>query len=131
MIRLLLSAAIRLLANAVGLMVAAYFLEDMTVSGAAFITAVVIFTVVEILIDPLLMQIALTKATALRGSVALITTFVGLVVTSWLSDGLSIKGASTWLFATIIVWLAAMLAGLLLPLILVKKAVNDDGSRRR
>jgi uncharacterized membrane protein YvlD (DUF360 family) len=130
-IRLLLSAAIRLLANAVGLMVAAYFLEDMTVSGAAFITAVVIFTVVEILIDPLLMQIALTKATALRGSVALITTFVGLVVTSWLSDGLSIKGASTWLFATIIVWLAAMLAGLLLPLILVKKAVDDDGSRRR
>ena len=81
------------MANAVGLMVAAYVLDDMTITGAAFITAVLIFTVVEILIDPLLMQIALTKATALRGSVALITTFIGLIVTSWISDGLSIKGA--------------------------------------
>lgn len=126
------SAVIRLGANAIGLMVAAYFLDDMTITGAAFITAVLIFTVVEVLIDPLLMQIALTKATALRGSVALITTFFGLVVTSWLSDGLSIEGAETWLFATIIVWLAALLAGLLLPLILVKKAVSDeDGNRRR
>jgi uncharacterized membrane protein YvlD (DUF360 family) len=127
-IRLLIATAIRLLANAVGLMVAAYILDDMTVSGAAFITAVLIFTVVEVLIDPLLTQIAVTRVHALRGSVALITTFVGLVVTSWISDGLSIKGASTWLFATIIVWLAALLAGLILPVFMVKKAVTNDGT---
>ena len=48
------------------------------------------------------------------------------MITTWLSDGLHIEGASTWLFATLIVWLAALLAGLLLPLVLVKKAVDNN-----
>jgi putative membrane protein len=130
-IRLLIATAIRLLANAVGLMVAAYVLEDMTISGTAFLTAVVIFTIVEVLIDPLLTRVALTQVHALRGSVALLTTFVGLIVTAWISDGLSIKGASTWLFATIIVWVAALIAGLILPIFMVKKAVNNNQSSGR
>jgi putative membrane protein len=130
-IRLLIATGIRLLANAVGLLVAAWVLDpDMTVSGAAFVIAVLIFTLVEVLVDPLLTRIALTSVPALRGSVALITTFVGLVVTTWLSDGLHIEGASTWLFATLIVWLAALLAGLLLPLVLVKKAVDGNSGGR-
>ena len=60
MIRLLIATAIRLLANAVGLMVAAYILDDMTVSGAAFITAVLIFTVVE---NPLLGDVVFSGVT--------------------------------------------------------------------
>jgi hypothetical protein len=57
---------------------------------------------------------------------ALIATFVGLVVTDVVSDGLSISGAWTWVLATIIVWLGALLAGLLLPVIFVKRRVQDD-----
>jgi uncharacterized membrane protein YvlD (DUF360 family) len=120
-IRLLLSALVRLLANAVGLLVAAWALEDMTMTNSAFVIAVLIFTVVEVLVDPLLTKIALTSATALRGSVALITTFVGLLVTTLLTDGMNIEGFTTWVLATLIVWLAALLAALLLPLILLKK----------
>ena len=60
---------------------------------------------------------------ALRGGVALVTTFVGLVITASVSDGLSISGTTTWIMATIIVWLAALLAALILPIFLVKKAV--------
>lgn len=127
MVRLLIAGLIRLLANAVGLLVAAYVLDDMTLTNSAFVVAVLIFTVVEILIDPLLTKIALTSATALRGSVALVTTFIGLLVTTLLTDGLDINGVDTWIFATLIVWLAALLAGLLLPLILVKKAVTGNG----
>jgi hypothetical protein len=33
---------------------------------------------------------------ALRGGVALVTTFVGLLITAWISSGLKITGASTW-----------------------------------
>jgi Flp pilus assembly protein TadB len=46
-------------------------------------------------------------------------------VTALVSDGLQITGLSTWVLATIIVWLAALIAGLILPLILVKRAVSD------
>ncbi len=49
----------------------------MTITGAAFVVAVLIFTVVEVVADPLLTKIALTSVPALRGGVALVTTFVG------------------------------------------------------
>ena len=67
---------------------------------------------------------------ALRGSVALIATFVGLLVTDLVSDGLNIVGASTWILATIIVWLGGLLAGIILPMIFLKKAVDDEPGRR-
>ena len=125
MIRMLISAAIRLLANAIGLFVAAMVLTDMTIDGVAFIIAVAIFTLVEVITDPLMTKIAVEKAPALRGGVALITTFVGLLITTLVSSGLQISGFTTWLAATVIVWLAALIAGLILPLIFVKNRVEE------
>jgi len=124
---MLISVGIRLLANTVGLLVAASVLDGMTITGAAFVVAVLIFTVVEVIADPLLTKMALTNLPALRGGVALVTTFVGLLITSLVSSGLDISGAKTWLMATFIVWLAALLAGLILPVFLVKKAVDNRG----
>jgi len=124
-IRLLISAGIRLLANTIGLLVATAVLDGMTIDAASFIMAVLIFTVVEVVFEPMLRQMAMKSAQALMGSVSLIITFVGLLVTELVSDGLQITGLSTWVLATIIVWLAALVAGLILPLILVKRAVSD------
>ena len=125
MIRLIISAGIKLLANALGLITAAVVLDDVTITGAAFVIAVLIFTGVEVLADPLLTKISLTSVPALRGGVALVTTFLGLVITAAVSDGLSISGTTTWILATLIVWLAALAAALILPLLFVKKAVNN------
>lgn len=123
--RLLIAGAIYLVANAIGLLVAAAVLDDMTIDGLAFVTAVLIFTAVEVIIQPLVQKIAIQHSSALVGSSALVASFVGLVVTVWISDGLSISGALTWLLATVIVWAAAMLAGLLLPVLLVKRAAQN------
>lgn len=125
MISLLISAAIRLLANAIGLFVAALVLPDMTIDGVSFVVAVVIFTVIEVILDPLITKVAVEKAPALRGGVALITTLVGLIVTTWISSGLQINGLSTWLAATVIVWISAVIAGLILPIFMVKKVADD------
>ncbi|HYO18420.1 MAG TPA: phage holin family protein [Dermatophilaceae bacterium] len=125
MIRLLISAGIRLLANTIGLLVATAVLDGMTIDAASFIMAVIIFTVVEVVFEPMLRQMAMRSAQALMGSVSLIITFVGLLVTELVSDGLQITGLSTWVLATIIVWLAALIAGLILPLILVKRVASD------
>lgn len=124
-IRLLISAGIRLLANTIGLLVATAVLDGMTIDAASFIMAVLIFTVVEVVFEPMLRQMAMRSAQALMGSISLIITFVGLLVTELVSDGLQITGLSTWILATIIVWLAALIAGLLLPLILVKRVASD------
>lgn len=126
MVRFLLSIVFHLLANALGLIVAAAVLDDMTIDGAAFILALLIFTVVEVIAQPLLRRIAVRHVEPLLGGVALVTTYLGLLVTDIVSDGLTIEGVSTWLLATVIVWVCAMLAGILLPAIFLKKAVDDN-----
>lgn len=125
MIRMLTSAAVYLVANAIGLLVAAAVLDDVTIDGTAFVLAVVIFTVVEVVIQPLITQIAVRHSRALMGSSALVATLVGLVVTDVVSEGLSISGALTWVLATVIVWAAGLVAGLVLPALFLKRAATD------
>lgn len=124
MIRLLITFGIQLLANALGILAAALVLDDMEISGSAFVIAVLIFTVAYILAQPFLTQLAVSKASALRGGVALVATLLALVVTAVISDGLSIDGAVTWISATVIVWIVSLLGVLLLPIVLVKKKVE-------
>jgi putative membrane protein len=128
MIRFLISIVVHFAANAVGLLVAAALLEGMSVSGTAFVIAVAIFTLIQAVVGPMIRQAAVKNAQALLGGTALVVTFVGLLVTSLISDGLQIEGVSTWVLATVIVWVAALLATLVLPLIFVKKAVEERRS---
>jgi putative membrane protein len=129
-VRLLVSGVIYLVANAVGLLVAAWVLDDMSIDGAAFVIAVVIFTAVEVVARPLFTQLALKNVGGLVGSTALVATLVGLIVTDWVSDGLTIDGAMAWVLATVIVWAASLIAGLILPVLLVKRAVGNRAAQR-
>jgi hypothetical protein len=76
----------------------------------------------------LIFKLSFKYVRAITGGIALVTTFVGLLVTSWLTDGLQITGAGTWLAATLIVWLFGVLAVLLLPLVIFKKALAQRSS---
>ncbi len=125
MIRLLIRIGLSLLGNALGLWVASLILDDMSVSGTAFVLAVVIFTVLTVVIQPLITKMAMQNAPALQGSSALVTTFIALLITDLVSDGLSISGLSTWIFATVIVWFFTMIAAWLLPLFILKEARDD------
>jgi putative membrane protein len=129
LIRLLISAVLYLVANAIGLLVANALLDDVSIEAAAFVIAVVIFTVVEVVIQPLVTRIAMRHSRALLGSSALIATLIGLVVTTLVTDGMSIDGAVTWVLATVTVWAAALVAGLILPAIFVKAAVTNARQR--
>jgi putative membrane protein len=124
-IRLLLRLVLALLGNALGLWIASLVLDDMSISGAAFVVAVVIFTVLTAVLQPLVTKMAMQNAPALQGSSALVTTLVALVITDLISDGLSISGLTTWILATIIVWLATMLASVLLPMFLFKELLEN------
>jgi hypothetical protein len=54
-----------------------------------------------------------------------VTTLVGLLITTWISSGLQITGVKTWVLATLIVRLAASVAALNLPALLVGRAVDQ------
>ncbi len=130
MIRLLISLAVQLAASAIGLVAAAVILDDMTLSGVAFVIGVAVFTLTSAIINPFIMKMAVKQAQALLGASALVTTFVALLVTTIVTDGIQIRGASTWFFATLIVWLVALLAAVIIPIILVKRGVQAARSNR-
>jgi uncharacterized membrane protein YvlD (DUF360 family) len=125
MIRLLVRTAILLVANAVGLIVAAALLDGMTLDATGFIIAVVIFTVALALMQPFLASQLRRRSSSALGGVALIATLAALIITTLITDGLSISGVGTWIAATVIVWVAALLAAFILPYLGLKKYLEE------
>ncbi len=125
MIRLLVRTFVLLVANAVGLIVAAFVLDGMDINATGFIISLVIFTVALALMQPFLGSGMRRRGSSALGGVALIATFVALLITDIISDGLSIDGIGTWLAATVIVWAAALLAAFILPFLGLKKYLEN------
>ena len=125
MIRFLVRTLIALVANAVGLIVAAIVLDAVELDATSFVVAVVIFTAVFVLLQPFLAVNLRRMGPGMLGAVSPIATLVSLIVTDLLTDGLSISGALTWILAALIVWLVALVATLLLPFLGLKKFLDE------
>ena len=125
MIRLIVRTLVALVANAVGLIVAAAVLDGMHMNASGFFLAVIIFTVVFALMQPFLAAQFRRSRSAALGGVSLIATFIALVVTDLLSDGFTINGVGTWIAATVIVWVASLLAAFILPFLGLKKYLEN------
>ena len=125
MVRTLIKVGLTIAGNAIGLLVAAALLDDVKLSGAAFILAVIIFTVAELILEPFIEKMVTEHAERLRIFTSLVTTFLALLITDLLSDGLSIEGAGTWVLATVIVWLGTLLAGVILLRLFVKERRDE------
>jgi uncharacterized membrane protein YvlD (DUF360 family) len=124
-IRLLVRTGILLVANAVGLIVAALVLDGMDLDFSGFIVALVIFTVSVALLQPFLANALRRRGSAALGGVSLIATLVSLIITDLVSDGLSISGVGAWIAATVIVWAASLLAAFILPYLGLKKYLEN------
>ena len=126
MIRFLAQITLILLANAAGIIIATIVLPGFTINAIGFITSVVSFTTVELLFERFVAKVALRYVPALRGGIALVTTFVGLLLTNIWTSGLEIQGISTWLLAPMIVWLTVVIMGTVLPMVLFKDILQKD-----
>jgi uncharacterized membrane protein YvlD (DUF360 family) len=125
MIRFVVRTFILLVANAIGLLVASVVLDGMDLDVAAFLVSVAIFTVLLALVTPLLRGQLQKRESPLLGGVALIATLLSLVVTDLISDGFTIDGLTTWVVATLIVWVASLIAAFILPLLGLKKHLAE------
>ena len=130
MIRFLVQCVLTLLANAAGLLMAALLLPDFTLKPLGFTVSVLFFTGVEILFEPFVMKMALRYLPAIRGGIALVTTFVGLVLTHTFTSGLEISGIAAWLLAPLVIWVTVIIAGILLPMVLFKKVLQEGANAR-
>lgn len=120
-----------IVANAIGLLAANLILDNFDIDTMSFIFAVLLFSLVTAVLGPLVVKIALTNAPFLMGGIALVTTFVGLLVTNFFSDGISINGLGTWIAATVIVWIFSVGANVILPLFLFKKTLDKRSADKK
>jgi len=111
-VRLLLRIGLAVAANAIALIVAAGLLDGVKLDASGFVVAVVIFSIASFLITPIVTWIVIRRARALIGVVALVSTFVVLLITDVLSDGFSIEGVTDWILAVLIVWVVSLAATL-------------------
>lgn len=120
-IRLLIRTGIFFGTAALGLLVAALVVPGMRLSLSGFLVTVVVFAVAQSLLAPFIVNQARKHAPALLGGIGLVTTFVALLIASLFPGGLQISGVSTWITATLVVWVVTALGAWLLPIALVKK----------
>lgn len=116
----LLSILALLIGNAVGLLLAVLLVSGFSIAPLSFVIVVIVFTLIVAVAEPLITRISEKNVPALKGGIALAVTFVGLFVTELLTSGLTIGGISNLLIATLLVWLGALIAGIVLPMFVFK-----------
>lgn len=126
MIRFVLRTLIFLASAALGLLAADAVLDDFSVTASGFVVTVVVFAVIQSVLAPFIAKMVSRYAPAFLGGIGLIASYVALLVASFVGDSLTIRGASTWVLATIIVWLVTALATFFLPFVLLRKAANGE-----
>lgn len=126
MVRFLWNLVVTFVAAAVGLLLTALILgdEDFEMNASGFLLALVIFVVAQALLTPFLLKVTMRNATALSGGVALISTFLALLLANLFSDGLDITTALGWVLGTVLVWLLSALAAWILPAVFLKNRLE-------
>lgn len=124
MFRLLAILTLQVISTAVGLLLASKILDGFDISLSGYVVSVLFFVAVSFILEPLILKLAIQYIPALRGGIALVTTLVSLILTTIFTDGLQISGLSTWILASLVVWLCILLASVILPLFLFKKTLS-------
>jgi hypothetical protein len=123
-----------LLSAALGLLVADWVLPGFQIvwnNWWGFALCAVIFAVLQSVLTPWIAKMARNYAPVLLGGIGIVSTFVALLVVVLLPiDGLRITDGIAWLLAPVIVWAITALATVLLPLIFLKRRVDERRSDR-
>jgi hypothetical protein len=92
---------------AVGMGVADVLFDDFTVSAGAFLKGVGLFWIVHIVVTFLALRVLVRQPSiAMAGLLALASTVISLVVVDVVVDGFDISGVSTYVLATLVIWVA-------------------------
>ena len=121
MVRFLINLVIYLASAVLALWVTSVLIDGFDVTFEGLIIAAVIFAVLQAILAPFIFNMARKYASFLLGGVGLVSTFLALLITSLITDGLSISGVTAWVVGTLIVWLITAIGGWLLGLIFLKK----------
>ncbi|MDX2377351.1 phage holin family protein [Microbacterium sp. LRZ72] len=96
-----------------------------------FVLCVLIFAVLQSVLSPWIATMARRYAPVLLGGIGIISTLAALLIVVLLPiGGIRITDAVTWVLAPLIVWIITALATVLLPLIFLKRRLDDKDAGR-
>jgi hypothetical protein len=96
---------------AVGLLISAAVLSRFSINAGGLLEATLLFWVVHLLVSLVALRVLVREPSiALAGLLALASTIVALIIVNAIASGLTIHGANTYVFATLIVWAATALS---------------------
>lgn len=109
---------IRLLSSLVGIALGIVFsvalLSGFSATAHAILVSTLVFWAVHIVVNFIALRILIRQpSVATAGLLALASTVVALIVVNIFVSGLKIHGVTTYLAATLIIWIATALAGAL------------------
>jgi putative membrane protein len=96
---------------AAGLLIATAALSGFSIGAEGFIEAVLLFWVTHIAIQFMALRVLIRQPSiALAGLLALASTVIALIIVNFVVSGLTISGASTYVFAALLVWVTTAIA---------------------
>lgn len=121
---ILLRAVVLMGAWAIGLLVAARVVPRVSMSLSGFIVAVAVFSVAQAILSLLISKLPHAYSLLLFGGTGLALTVIALGLASALTHGFDIRGAASWVAATVVVWLVTTI-GAILPELLVRDEASS------
>lgn len=121
MVRFLIRLGVFLGLAAVALLVAALLVPGMHLQWQGFLVAILVFAIVQAVIEWLVGAIFRRGAPAVAGAAGLISTAAALLLAS-LGDGITFDGIAAWVLAAVLIWLFTGLVGWLAGKYLLPKA---------
>jgi len=95
-----------LIGIAAGLILASGVLSGLSMTVTAVVEATIVFWIVHLIVQFLALRILIRQpSVAMVGLLALGSTVVSLFIVNLIVDGLTIRGTTTYLWATLIVWI--------------------------
>ena len=99
---------------AVGILVSSAVLSKFSIDATAVVEAILIFWLVHLVVQLLALKVLVHEPSiALAGLLALASTIVALIIVNAIVSGLSIHGFQTYVFATLIIWVATSIGDMI------------------
>jgi len=98
----------------IGIIVAVAALSGFSATSKAIVVSTLLFWVVNLVVSFVALRILIRQpSVAAAGLLTLASTIISLVIVNVVVSGLNIHGASTYLIATVIIWIATALADMI------------------
>ena|SRR5437879_1458395 len=98
----------------IGIVVSVALLSGFSASARAIVESTLLFWVVHVVLNFVALRILIRQpSVATAGLLALASTIVSLIIVDIVVPGLKIHGVGTYVIATVIIWIATALAGMI------------------